>query len=108
MTTKSTRRHNSATNSFLQKLNGGPLTFGQALATIRLADELSLATFAERLGVSRTHLSDIEHGRRSVSLLRASEFATALGHSEAQFVRLALQDQVRDAGLKLKVDVHAA
>ena len=108
MTTKSKRRHNSSTNAFLEKLNGGPLTFGQALAAIRLADELSLAAFAERLGISRTHLSDIEHGRRSVSLQRASEFATLLGYSEAHFVRLALQDQVRDAGLKLKVDVHAA
>ncbi len=76
MTTKSKRRHNSSTNAFLEKLNGGPLTFSQALAAIRLADELSLAAFAERLGISRTHLSDIEHGRRSVSLQRASEFAT--------------------------------
>jgi transcriptional regulator with XRE-family HTH domain len=108
MTTKSARRPASSTKAFLEKLSGGPLTFGHALSAIRLSDELSLAAFAQRLGVSRTHLSDIEHGRRSVSLLRASEFATALGYSEAHFVRLALQDQVRDAGLKLKVDVRAA
>lgn len=108
MTTRSAKRNNSAASAFLEKLNRGPLTLGQALAAIRQVDELSLAAFAERLGVSRTHLSDIEHGRRSVSLLRASEFAAALGYSQAQFVRLALQDQVRDAGLKLKVDVHAA
>jgi hypothetical protein len=31
-----------------------------------------------------------------------------LGQNEAQFVRLALQDQVRGAGLKLRVEVHAA
>jgi len=87
---------------------GGPLTLGRALSAIRESDGQSLAQFAERLGVSRTNLSDIEHGRRSVSLQRASEFAIALGHHQAQFVRLALQDQVRDAGLKLRVDVRAA
>jgi transcriptional regulator with XRE-family HTH domain len=87
---------------------GGPLTLGRALSGIRESEGESLAQFAERLGISRTHLSDIEHGRRSPSLQRAAQFARALEHSEAQFVRLALQDQVRDAGLKLKVEVNAA
>jgi hypothetical protein len=40
-----------------------------------------------------------------VSLERAVKFAAALRQNQAQFVRLALQDQVRDAGLKLRVDV---
>ena len=108
MTTKRARstRQNSVT--YLEKLMRGPLTLGRALSGIRESEGESLAVFAQRLGVSRTHLSDIEHGRRSVSLQRASEFALALGYHQAQFVRLALQDQVRDAGLKLRVDVHAA
>jgi antitoxin HigA-1 len=109
MTTKPARsRRNNPTNDFLEKLIGGPLTLGGALSAIREGEGESLAVFAQRLGVSRTHLSDIEHGRRSVNLLRASEFAATLGFHESQFVRLALQDQVRDAGLKLKVDVRAA
>ncbi len=87
---------------------GGPLTLGGALSAIRESEGESLAQFSERLGVSRSHLSDIEHGRRSVSLERAARFAEALGQHQAQFVRLALQDQVREAGLKLRVDVHAA
>ena len=108
MTTKRARstRQNSVT--YLEKLMRGPLTLGSALSGIRESEGESLAQFAQRLGVSRSHLSDIEHGRRSVSLQRASEFAFALGYHQAQFVRLALQDQVRDAGLKLRVDVHAA
>ena len=93
---------------FLEGLIGGPLTLGGAISAIREAEGESLAQFAQRLGISRSHLSDIEHGRRSVSLERAARFASALGHHQAQFVRLALQDQVRDAGLKLRVDVHAA
>jgi transcriptional regulator with XRE-family HTH domain len=87
---------------------GGPLTLGGALSAIRETETESLATFAERLGVSRSLLSDIEHGRRAVSPERAARFAVALGQSQMQFVRLALRDQIRNAGLKLRVDVHAA
>lgn len=96
------------TTAYLETLLKGPLTLGGALSAIRESDGESLAQFAQRLGISRSHLSDIEHGRRVLSLERAAAFAAALGHHQAQFVRLALQDQVRSAGLKLRVDVHAA
>ena len=46
--------------SFLENLAGGPLTFGRFVQAIRLGDEMSLEAFANRLGVSRTNLSDIE------------------------------------------------
>jgi transcriptional regulator with XRE-family HTH domain len=108
MTTKPRKIARDADQRFLEKLIGGPLSLGSALSAIRETEELSLALFAERLGVSRSHLSDIEHGRRAVSPERAARFAAALGHSQAQFVRLALPDQVRSAGLKFRVDVHAA
>jgi antitoxin HigA-1 len=109
MTTKrrSAVRKTSAME-FLEKLIGGPLTLGGAISAIREGEGESLSQFAERLGISRTHLSDIEHGRRAVSLERAAQFAEDLGYSPTHFVRLALQDQVRDAGLKLRVDVHVA
>jgi transcriptional regulator with XRE-family HTH domain len=108
MTTSRTRNAKSSDERFVEKLMGGPLTLGGALSAIRETETESLATFAERLGVSRSHLSDIEHGRRAVSPERAARFAVALGQSQMQFVRLALQDQIRNAGLKLRVDVHAA
>jgi antitoxin HigA-1 len=108
MTTRPRKISTDADQRFLEKLMGGPLSLGAALSSIRETEEQSLALFAERLGVSRSHLSDIEHGRRAVSPERAARFAAALGHSQAQFVRLALQDQVRNAGLNLRVDVHAA
>lgn len=108
MTTKHSRKTRDSDNKFLEKLIGGPLTLGGALSALRESEEESLAVFAERLSISRTHLSDIEHGRRAVSPERASKFAKALKQNEAQFVRLALQDQIRNAGLQLRVDVHAA
>jgi plasmid maintenance system antidote protein VapI len=92
----------------LEKLMGSPLTSGGALSALRESEGETLSQFAERLSVTRMHSSDIEHGRRTVSLGRAGKFATVLGPSQEQFVRLALQDQVRDAGLNLRVEVHAA
>lgn len=107
-----TRRRKAAasgeTSAYLESLMGGPLTLGSALSGLREADQMSLSEFAKQLGISRSHLCDIEQGRRSVSPERAARFAHALDQSEAQFVRLALQDQVRSAGLRLTVEVKAA
>jgi antitoxin HigA-1 len=109
MTTKRAKRAPGREASrFLEALMGGALTLGTALSGLREADGMSLAEFAKLLGVSRTHLCDIEQGRRTVSPERAARFAHALGQSETQFVRLALQDQLRAAGLKLTVNVEAA
>ena len=109
MTTRRTVRSTSSSDqAFLEGLIGGPLTLGAALSGIRESDGESLSQFAARLGISRSHLCDIEQGRRSVSPERAARFAKLLGQHQAQFVRLALQDQVRKAGLKLRVEVHAA
>jgi transcriptional regulator with XRE-family HTH domain len=109
MTTKrSAKSVSKSDQEFLEGLIGGPLSLGAALSGIRESDGESLSQFAARLGISRTHLCDIEQGRRTVSPERAARFAKALKQHQAQFVRLALQDQVRNAGLRLKVDVHAA
>lgn len=86
----------------------GRLTLGRTLAAIRETEEASLAAFARRLGVSRTHLWDVEQGERAVSAERAARWAKALGWPPRVFVALALQDEVNAAGLKLKVSVEAA
>jgi transcriptional regulator with XRE-family HTH domain len=99
---------NASTNAFLASLNDGPLTFGQLLAAIRESDELSLAKFASRLGISRQHLHQLESGRKRVSPERAVRFAQVLGYSELYFVQLALQDLIDDAGVDAKVEVKVA
>jgi transcriptional regulator with XRE-family HTH domain len=78
------------------------------LEAIRLGDEISQAAFARKLGISRSHLCDIEHGRKSVSLPRALKFAKTLGYPQDQFVRLALQAMVEEAGLNMHVKIDAA
>ncbi len=92
----------------LERITGGPLTLARLIQSIRLGEEVTLAAFAKRLGVSRQHLCYIEKGRKVVSPERAARFALVLGYSKEQFVALALQALVDEADLDLKVEVKAA
>jgi transcriptional regulator with XRE-family HTH domain len=100
MTTKK-----SATRRLLEELAGGPLTLAMFVRAIRETEEWSLADMAEKLGVTRAHVAAIERGK-PISPESAARYAKALGYSPEQFVRLALQDQVRKAGLRYRVELH--
>ena len=102
------KRKKSAAMKFLEDITGGPLSLGKFLQSIRLGEEISQVEFARQLGISKSHLCDIEKGRKLVSPERAAMFAKILKYSSEQFVRLALQDQVEKAGLKFKVKIEAA
>ena len=99
---------NSATIRFLEKVTGGRVTLGQFLEAVRLGEEMTQPELAKKLGISKSHLNDIEKGRKAVSPDRAARFAKVLGYSEARLVTLALQDLVNRGGLKLLVAVTAA
>lgn len=94
--------------SVLEELAGGPLTLGRYICSIREGEEMSQVAFAEKLGISKSHLCDIEKGRKPVSAAKAAEMARVLGYSEKQFVELALQDAMERAGLDFKVKIEAA
>lgn len=98
----------SAALNFLEDLTGGPVTLGKLLEAIRLGEEISQPEFARLLKISKSHLNDIEKGRKAVSPERAARFAKILGYSRERFVALSLQGLVDQAGLRLKVDVKAA
>lgn len=98
----------SSAVQFLESLNGGPLTFGQLVEATRVTDEISQAELARRMKISRAHLCDIEKGRRFVRPERAARFARELGYSVNVFVSLALQDELRAAGLNMRVHLEAA
>ena len=101
-------KRKSASMKFLEDITGGPLTLGKFLQSIRLGEEMSQVEFADQLGISKSHLCDIEKGRKLVSPERAANYAKILRYSPKQFVRLALQDQVEKAGLKFKIKIEAA
>ena len=86
----------------------GPVTLGGMLWSLCMCDEISQAEFARRLGVSRSHLCDVEKGRKLVSPERAAAWAKVLGFPATVFVKLALQEQLDRAGVKMSVQVEAA
>lgn len=98
----------SDTMQLMESITGGPLTLGKFLLAIRQGEQLSQKEVASRLAISRTHLCDIEKGRKTVSPARAARFAKELGYSESQFVRLALQAMIEEAGLPFNVRLTPA
>jgi antitoxin HigA-1 len=111
MTTKKKNADNQpsvAARAFLDDLIGEPFTLGLLLRSLRLAEAETLEAFATRLGISRSHLLDIEKGRKAVSPARAVHFADELGHSRRQFVELSLQDLLEREGVSGKVKVEVA
>lgn len=99
---------NNDTIKKLEKIAGEKLTFGSLILSIRLGEELSQVDFAKMLDVSKQYLCDVEHGRRSVSIAMAAEWAKKLGYSPDQFVRLSIQDEINKSHLRLVVSIKAA
>jgi transcriptional regulator with XRE-family HTH domain len=105
---RKTKAKKSEAMKLLEKLAGGPLTIGRAVESIRKGEELSQDECAKKLGVSKSHLCDVEKGRKTVTPERAAKWARILGFPESVLVRLALQAELDAAGLKYKVDIEAA
>ena len=81
----------------------GPLTFGEALESYRLGEEISQADMAKRIGISAQSLCDIEKGRRIPTPKRAAKIAQVIGEPEIFWIKLALQDGLRKEDLKFDV-----
>ena len=86
----------------------GQMTLGRFLKAFREADEQSQIDYAHRLGLSRANLCDLEKGRRFASPARAARLAARLGVPEAVLVQLSLQDELRAAKLKYRVELKVA
>lgn len=89
----------------IEKITGTKLTLGKLIWAIRQADEISQVDFAEKLDITKQHLCDIEHGRKSISPKLAAKYASILGYSKDQFIRLSLQDLVDRDGLNVQVEI---
>jgi antitoxin HigA-1 len=98
----------SAAIKLLEQIAGGPLSLSKAIESIRMSENLSQDECARMLGVSKSHLCDVEKGRKTVSPERAAKWARVLGYPESVLVRLAIQGELDAAGLKYKVEIKAA
>lgn len=83
----------------------GPLTFGKALAAHRTGEEMSQKQFSKILDITPSSLCDLEKGRRIPSVRRAAKIARIIGMSEKTWVKLAIQDMIREANLEYNVSV---
>ena len=81
----------------------GPLTFGGYMRGARVMKDKSQVEMAKFLGMSKSTLCDIEKGRQGVTPGLAAKIARKCGFPEIVAVELAINDQLRRAGLKWTV-----
>ena len=96
------------TKKFLKEINKTAFSFGVLLASLRKADEVTQVELADKVGVSKGLICDIEKGRRNASLELATQIANALGYPKEPMIKQIFEDQLREAKLKLKVKLEAA
>ena len=101
-----TIRKKSKAVKFLEKLTGRALTLGGIIESIRKCEDLSQKEFAKILGISPSHLCDIEQRRKFVSPERADKFAKILGYHREQFIRFAIQDMLDELKLPYEVELR--
>lgn len=65
----------------IEKITKIQLSFGRLIWAIRKADKLSQIDFATKLKISKQHLCDIDHERKSVSPKLTSNYAEILSYS---------------------------
>lgn len=83
----------------------GVLTFAKVIEAHRLGEEMTLTEMAKLLGISKQSLCDLEKGRRIPSPSRAASIADKLGMIPESFIRLAIQDQLRQEDLHYNVSL---
>lgn len=63
------------------------LVFGQTVRSVRLENKISQEKFADMCGLHRTYVSDVELGKRNVSLENIERMADALGIEISELFR---------------------
>lgn len=56
-----TTKKKGSARKYLEKLRGEPLTFGRMIKSMRQCDELTQVELAEKMGISKAYLCDIEN-----------------------------------------------
>ena len=71
------------------------IAFGQTVRKIRMSKDISQEKYAEMCNLHRTYISDIELGKRNVSLENIEKMANALDMSISKL----FQEVENDAGI---------
>ena len=86
----------------------GKLTIGEFIHTWRTSEELSLKDFGKTINMSVGNLCDIEKGRKGVSPEKAHQIGIAIGVPPALLVKMALEEQLFEAGLHYTIELEPA
>ena len=84
------------------------MDFGKFVRVARTTIGITQIELANKLGVTRSYICDIEKGRQSVGLKVAIQIAKQAGLSEKVAVMLCLQDMLDKSKIAYKVDIKAA
>lgn len=84
----------------------GKLTIGEFIHTWRTSEEMSLKDFGQTISMSVSNLCDIEKGRKGVSPKKANQIALAIGVPPGLLVKMALDEELVEAGLKFTVKLE--
>jgi DNA-binding XRE family transcriptional regulator len=94
-------------NKVFEKVNG-PFSFATFMLGIRTTLNLTQVEMANKLGISKAALCEIEKGRTHVSAQAAVRYAKRAGFSETVALEACFQDQLRKAKIKKRVRIEAA
>ena len=93
--------------SLLEDSLGEAISLGMMLRAHRTRMGMTQSELAEKLKTTKSYISDVEKGRKHVSLEKAVQFARGLGEAEAVFAEIAVKDQLGRMGLQYSVHLTA-
>lgn len=94
-------------SSLLEEIRGEKFSFSSILRAYRTREDLTQQELAEKLGVTKSYISDLENKRRLVTVEQATIFAKKLKEPEKIWVEVALQDMLNRAGVAGTVKIVA-
>lgn len=91
----------TAAKKYLESLIGPP-TVGRLIRAYRTQHDISTQELATILGVTKGYISNIETGKKDISLDKALHICEALGEVRELYAHVWFEEQSRNAGLDFK------
>ncbi len=86
----------------IEKSLGDDFNLGSFIKGLRQCENIKSIDLAEKLGISRQELSQIEKNKANVSPKRAKEIAEAMGLYPGTFIELAVRDSLKRQGIEFE------
>ena len=80
----------------------GPARVGMLIRAYRTRNDISIQELAFTLGVTKGYISNIETGKKDISLDKALQICKTLGGVQEVYARVWFEEQAHNAGLDFK------